>query len=84
MCGEIDGKVREQIDEVRSGGSYMSQSDLRIHFGLGHATKIDLIEVRWPSGQVDTFKELQPNRLIEVKEGVGSVKTIEFTAPKKS
>jgi hypothetical protein len=80
---KIDGKVREQIDEVRSGGSYMSQSDLRIHFGIGNATKIDLIEVRWPNGQVESFKDLQPNRLISVREGSGIVKTVEFTAPKR-
>src|SRR5262249_49374959 len=42
-----------QIDEVRSGGSYISQNDFRLHFGLEKRTKIDLIEVRWPSGIVD-------------------------------
>ena len=44
-----DGKAHRQMDEVRSGGSYISQSDLRVHFGLGEATSADL-EVRWPSG----------------------------------
>jgi len=42
-----------QTDEVRSGDSYLSQSDLRLHFGCEKRTKIDLIEVRWPSGVID-------------------------------
>jgi hypothetical protein len=58
-----------QIDEVRSGGSYYSQNDLRLHFGLQDATIVDLIEVRWPSGQVDTYSNLAINRLYIVEEG---------------
>jgi len=63
---------------VRSGGSYFSQNDLRVHFGLGKAEKVDLLEICWPSGQVDTLKDLQPNRLIYVKEGAGISRTIQF------
>jgi hypothetical protein len=70
----------EQIDEVRSGGSYFSQNDLRVHFGLGKAEKVDLIEIRWPSGQIDTIKNVAANRVIYVKEGAGIVKTDVFTA----
>ena len=62
-----------QIDEVRSGGSYLSQSDLRIHFGLGAAEKVDLLEVRWPSGQVDVLRDLPADQSIYVKEGTQSV-----------
>src|SRR5688500_13906647 len=40
-----------QTEEIRSGGSYLSQNDLRIHFGLGKATKVDSIAIRWPSGK---------------------------------
>lgn len=58
-----------QIDEVRSGGSYFSQNDLRLHFGLDQARTVDLLEVQWPSGQVDTFKDLPVNRLYLVTEG---------------
>ena len=78
-------KPHPQIDEVRSGGSYISQNDLRIHFGLGKADKADLIEIRWPSGQVDTLKDVKANQLIVVKEGQGIVKTQTFdtkTVPK--
>jgi enediyne biosynthesis protein E4 len=60
----------QQMDEVRSGGSYISQSDMRIHFGLGKATKAD-VEVHWPSGQIDKVPGVTSNRLITVVEGKG-------------
>ena len=71
-------KTHQQIDEVRSGGSYISQNDLRIHFGLGKAEKVDLLEIRWPSGQVDALKDVKPNQLIFVKEGQGIIRTQRF------
>ncbi len=58
----------EQSDEVRSGGSYISQSDLRVHFGLGKAVTAD-IEVRWPSGQVDKLSAVKANQVVTVTEG---------------
>src|SRR4029077_16146287 len=64
-------KPHQQIDEVRSGGGYFSQNDLRVHFGLGQAQKVDLLEIRWPSGQVDSLKNLDANRVFYVKEGEG-------------
>ena len=76
-------KPHSQIDEVRSGGSYISQSDLRVHFGLGKADKAALIEVRWPSGQVDTAKDVKANQVIFVKEGGGIVRTMQFDAKHK-
>ncbi|HWF48636.1 MAG TPA: CRTAC1 family protein [Bryobacteraceae bacterium] len=57
-----------QMDEVRSGGSYISQSDLRVPFGLGKAAKADL-EVHWPSGQVDKIAGVEANRVVVVVEG---------------
>ena len=75
-------KPHAQIDEVRSGGSYISQNDLRIHFGIGKAEKVDLLEIRWPSGQIDTLKDVPPNQLIYVKEGEGIVRNVQFTASK--
>ena len=62
-----------QMDEVRSGGSYLSQSDLRIHFGLGKAEKVDSVEVRWPSGHVDTLHDLRSDHFYSVLEGSGLV-----------
>lgn len=67
-----ESKPHRQIDEVRSGGSYFSQSDLRVHFGLGKADKVDLLEVRWPTGQVESFKDLPANEIIVIKEGSGA------------
>ncbi|MDQ3804419.1 MAG: CRTAC1 family protein [Acidobacteriota bacterium] len=69
-----------QKDEVRSGDSYLSQSDPRLHFGLEGRTKIDLIEVRWPSGAVDRITDARPNRVLTIKEGQGLVGQREFKA----
>jgi enediyne biosynthesis protein E4 len=81
MPGE--SKPHQQIDEVRSGGGYLSQSDLRVHFGLGKAAKVDLLEVRWPSGQVDTLKDIKVNQLIFVKEGEGITRVVQFEKTRK-
>ena len=62
-----------QIDEARSGGSYMSQSDMRLHFGLEKRAKIDLIEIRWPSGVVDKITNVNANKFLTIKEGQGLV-----------
>jgi enediyne biosynthesis protein E4 len=63
----------QQLQEVRSGGGYISQSDFRLHFGVGPATKIDELEIRWPSGSVEKLEEVPANRILSVKEGVGIV-----------
>ena len=60
---------REQ--EVRSGGGYISQSDLRLHFGLGTAAKAEKIVIRWPSGLVETLRDLAANQFYVVREGSG-------------
>jgi hypothetical protein len=64
-----------QTDEVRSGGSYLSQNDLRLHFGLGEAEKIDAVEVHWPSGAVDKLavKDVTADKFYYVLEGKGLV-----------
>jgi enediyne biosynthesis protein E4 len=67
-----------QIDEVRSGGSYISQNDMRLHFGLEKRTKIDLIEIRWPSGAVDKITSAGVNKILTVKEGKGLVEQKDF------
>jgi len=79
-----ESKPHRQIDEVRSGGGYFSQNDLRVHFGLGKAEKVDLLEVRWPSGQVDTLKDVKANQVIFVKEGAGIERTMQFSKNAKS
>ena len=77
-------KPHSQIDEVRSGGGYFSQSDLRVHFGIGKAEKVDLIEIKWPSGAVDTLKDIKPNQVIYVKEGEGIIRNVTYDPDKKA
>ncbi len=76
--------LHSQIDEVRSSSGYFSQNDLRIHFGLGKAEKVELLEIRWPSGVVETLKEIKVNQLIHVKENEGIVKTQQFGATRNA
>lgn len=64
-----------QVDTVRSGGSYLSSSDLRVHFGLKAATIIDRMEVNWPSGQKDVLTHVPADRVLEVREGEGLVES---------
>ena len=59
------------VDEVRSGSSYDSSSDMRVHFGLGSFSKLDSIEIRWPSGLVEGFDGLAVDKIHTVKEGSG-------------
>jgi hypothetical protein len=62
-----------RIEQAKGGMSYMSASDPRIHFGLGKRTKVDALEITWPSGQVDRLKDLPVDKVIAVKEGAGIV-----------
>lgn len=70
---KITVKVGPRIleDEVRSGSSYISQNDLRVHFGLGGATKIDSVETRWPTGLVERFDNVPVDSIHTLKEGTG-------------
>jgi hypothetical protein len=62
---------RTLVDEVRSGSSYLSNNDMRVHFGLGSATKVEYVQVRWPSGLVERFDQLSPDAIHILKEGTG-------------
>jgi len=62
-----------QTGEIHSGGSYLSQNDLRLHFGLGSATKIDSVEIHWPSGAIDHMSNLAADQFYSVLEGRGIV-----------
>ena len=62
------GKL-QQLGEVRSGGSYLSQNDLRLHFGLGDAARIDKVEVMWPNGATQIFESVEANRFYHLKQG---------------
>lgn len=61
-----------QVDEVRGGGSYISQNDLRIHFGLGKASRVDRLEVRWPNGLEEAWTGLPVGQIVNLKEGSGT------------
>jgi enediyne biosynthesis protein E4 len=67
-----------QTDEVMSGSSYYSQNDLRLHFGLGAATTVDLVEVAWPSGLKETLRDLPADHLFVVQEGKAIVERRRF------
>ena len=60
------GKI--QVREVRSQSSYLSASDLRLHFGLGNAIRVDRIEVRWVSGRVQVLEDVGVDRVVVVEE----------------
>jgi len=65
---------RTQMDEVHSGDSVMSQSDLRLHFGLGATETVDQIEVKWPTTQkTEVFKQVAANQILTIREGEGIV-----------
>jgi hypothetical protein len=65
---------RRLIDEVRSGGSFCSQNDLRIHVGLGARGRADRIEVAWPSGAAEVIAAVDADQLIVIREGSGVVR----------
>ncbi|HKS73821.1 MAG TPA: CRTAC1 family protein [Terriglobales bacterium] len=71
---EVTAGGHRQIREVLSGSSYLSQSGLRQHFGLGKAREVDEIEIRWPSGHIDRLSKIDANQFITVQEGRGLVK----------
>jgi hypothetical protein len=68
----VTGKS-SQIGEVRSGGSYLSQNDLRLHFGLGKAERVERVEIRWPSGKTEALTNLAARNFYTVKEAEGIV-----------
>jgi len=67
----IETGARRQTVEVRSGGSYMSHNDMRAHFGLGAATKVDRLTIRWPDGNSETTDSLSVDRFYVAREGGG-------------
>ena len=70
-----------QIRESAGGGSYLSQSDLRANFGLGQAAKAETVEIRWPSGQVDTFSNVKANQFYLVEEATHELRLQKFVRP---
>jgi hypothetical protein len=70
-----------QFNEVRAGGSYLSQNDLRLHFGLGAADKIETMEVTWPSGQTESLRDVQADFIYTITEGKGITARMPLSPP---
>jgi hypothetical protein len=68
----VKAGARTLVDEVRSGSSYNSSSDMRVHFGLGSTTKVDSVQIRWPSGLTERFANLPADSVHALKEGTGT------------
>jgi len=67
----VKAGARVRVDEVRSGSSYISNSDMRVHFGLGQTPKIDWVQVRWPAGFIERFAAVSVDSISVLKEGSG-------------
>jgi enediyne biosynthesis protein E4 len=61
----------KQLREVYAGSSYLSQNDLRLHFGLGSAKRIDSVEIRWPNGKTETLQNVAADSIYTLVEGSG-------------
>jgi hypothetical protein len=66
---KVTAGAMQQVGEVRSGGSYLSQNDLRLHFGVGGATKVERVEVRWPSGGTAVYRDISADEFYLLVEG---------------
>ena len=72
-----------QLDEIRSGGSYLSQNDLRLHFGLGTHERVDKAEILWPDGTIEPLANLNADRFYKVRQGSGVISSISAADQKK-
>ena len=77
----IQAGTMTQMDEVRGGGSYNSSNDTRLHFGLGSEATMSNIEVRWPSGLVQNFRQIPADAIYEIDEGKEIHKLMSLPAP---
>ena len=69
---------RTFVREVRTGPSYLSQNDARVHFGLERAVKADRLEIHWPGGRTEVIPNLPANHVITVREGGGIESQVPF------
>ena len=68
---ELEAAGHRQVNEVRSGGSYLGHDDMRVHFGLGKTGRVDRVTLRWPSGIVQTLEDVEVNQVLTVTEPEG-------------
>jgi len=76
---QLTSGAQTQRRDVKTGSSYLSQSDLRAHFGLGAATRADRIVVRWPSGTEETVSNVAADQILTIEEGKGVVARSPFS-----
>ena len=72
---------RVLVDEVRSGSSYISNSDMRVHFGLGKTDKIEWVEIRWPDGLAERFTDVKVDEIVTLTEGRGKAADSQTSKP---
>lgn len=72
---------RTLVREVKSGSSYLGQSDLGVHVGLGGAVRADRIDIRWPQGTIETIRDVPANQIVTVTEGQGITERTPFSGP---
>jgi len=77
----ITGGGMTQFNEVRGGGSYLSQNDLRIHFGLGEAKVMETVSIRWPNGNTETLRNVGADAIYTITEGQGITSTQQLPPP---
>jgi hypothetical protein len=73
-----------QFDEVRSGASYLSQNDMRLHFGLGPQTIMKTVEISWPSGKKEVYQDLSTDHVYTIVEGEGIKQKVPLEAQSKN
>jgi hypothetical protein len=74
----------QQMAEVYAGASYLSQNDLRLHFGLAAATKMDWVEIRWPNGKVEKLENVAADAIYTIVEGSGIQSSKPLPSPSTS
>ena len=78
----VSASGHKQIDEVRSGGSYISQNDFRLHFGLGRASTAE-VSIRWLDGKIENIGSVAANQIVTIEEGEGIVRRQPYSSPKR-
>ena len=78
----VDAGGMKQIDEVRSGGSYISQNDFRLHFGLSNASSAD-VSIHWLDGKVENVSSVAAGEVVTIEEGKGVVRRQPYTSSNK-
>jgi hypothetical protein len=69
-----------QFSEVRGGSSYLSQNDLRLHFGLGSNDKMNEVNIRWPNGETEVLRDVPGDFIYTIVEGMGIQRKVALSA----